>query len=454
MWYLNKNNPRLYPQFRKLCFWMILLLGGATQYANAQMYGNEWINYSQTYYKIPVIQDGIYHVDSLTLANAGINVGVFDVRNLQLFFRGEEIPIYVQDDGDFVFESGEYIEFFGERNDGWFDSTIYINGSQDMLDPGVSLFNDTSIYYITWNSSITNLRYTVETDTNFSAYTASPYYYYKTFQGFTNNYYGGAVYSQLNSPEYTEGEGYCLLFTESTTHTFLGDWNSTQLTGVQPNLYLSSPPPTRLRFYMATCNDPSTLWDHHHRIDVADGTQVFEDTMGGYNYYQQEFIVPTTSFGTSTNAFRIDFLTTFSAITRSALGYWEMNVPQVFNLANRIRQDMYLPDNTADSKARLDIVNFNSQSSPTWIFDVTNNKKITVVDNAGTLQALVPNDGGPYNKRLHISSEAAVINVTSVKPVSTDPTHYAMFRDFESLPLADNTYIILTSAKLWNSAQD
>ena len=109
----------------KIIFPMLFLWAGFTNLTHAQFLGNEWIDYNQSYYKFPVTQTAIYHIDSTTLANAGIVVSSFDARNLQLFFRGEEIPIYVQGENDGILNGTDFIEFFGEPNDGWIDSALY-----------------------------------------------------------------------------------------------------------------------------------------------------------------------------------------------------------------------------------------------------------------------------------------------------------------------------------------
>ena len=63
--------------------------------SKAQPYGNEWINYGQKYYKIKVAQNGIYRVDSLTLALAGIDLTTVDARNFQLFNNTDYLPFLV-----------------------------------------------------------------------------------------------------------------------------------------------------------------------------------------------------------------------------------------------------------------------------------------------------------------------------------------------------------------------
>ena len=63
-------------------------------------YGNEWIDYSQKYYEIPIIETGVYRIDYTTLSNVlsetGDNLSSIDPRNLQLFGRDQELYIHVE----------------------------------------------------------------------------------------------------------------------------------------------------------------------------------------------------------------------------------------------------------------------------------------------------------------------------------------------------------------------
>ena len=139
----------------------------------SQKYWNEWINFSQKYYKIPVSQNGIYRLDSSTLSKAGVPVSLIDPRNIQLFFRGQEQYIFVQGESDSIFNSSDYIEFYGQKNDGALDSILYkgdlYNRPVHQPNPYYSLFNDTSSYFFTWNNSTTNKRIILSTDTSFSS---------------------------------------------------------------------------------------------------------------------------------------------------------------------------------------------------------------------------------------------------------------------------------------------
>jgi len=145
---------------------------------DAQTYGNEWINYSQKYYKIKVAQTGIYKINYTTLVNAGIPITTTDPKRLQLFNRGVEQKIYIEGESDGTFNTTDFIEFYGQKNDGSLDSLLYTNTSF-VPNPYYSLVNDTAVYYLTWNNSTANKRITVESDVNFGAYPTLANYFFK-----------------------------------------------------------------------------------------------------------------------------------------------------------------------------------------------------------------------------------------------------------------------------------
>src|SRR3954464_2899279 len=97
------------------CF-MLLLINSF-----AQM-GNEWIKYNQFYFKIPVAKDGLYKLTYANLQSAGFPVDGIDPRRLQLFHRGVEQSIYVEGQDDAAFNASDFIEFFGQKNDGTLDT--------------------------------------------------------------------------------------------------------------------------------------------------------------------------------------------------------------------------------------------------------------------------------------------------------------------------------------------
>lgn len=113
-------------------------------------FGNEWIHYGlQDYWKIKVGQDGFYRLSYSDLKAAGIDVDGQEPNFYQLFYRGQQIPIYVHGESDSVFNATDFIQFYGRKNDGAQDSLLYANPA-DQSHPYYSTYTDTSVYFLTW----------------------------------------------------------------------------------------------------------------------------------------------------------------------------------------------------------------------------------------------------------------------------------------------------------------
>src|SRR5262245_28691179 len=90
----------------------------------AQQYNNEWINFSQTYYKFKVGTSGLYRISQSVLSAAGL--GGAQVQQLQLWRNGTEVPLYTTISSG-TMGSSDYIEFWAVSNDGKPDKALYRN---------------------------------------------------------------------------------------------------------------------------------------------------------------------------------------------------------------------------------------------------------------------------------------------------------------------------------------
>lgn len=205
---------------RTLCIYALLLL--TFSYAHAQFdYGNDWYkqNPNQTYIKLLVEEDGIYRISASELEAAGYDLSTAKAPNLQLIYRGREVPIYV---GGKSGDSWEFIEFYGKRNDGRVDSIMYRDPQSGLHKPGlqpnieISLFSDESAYFLTW-SSLFGQRYVRFFDPIYTSQEPEVSFLYESMveylPGNTGTTYvrggGGSFDSEytLNS-DYVIGEGY------------------------------------------------------------------------------------------------------------------------------------------------------------------------------------------------------------------------------------------------------
>src|ERR1044071_4117300 len=116
-------------------------------------YSNDWVQYNQTYYKISVANTGIYRLTYERLQEAGVPVNSIDPRLIQVYHRGVEQAVsfkHNQTPADNKFDAGEYLEFYGHRNEGELDSKLYQPAS---VQPHkyYNLYTDTTAYFLTVN---------------------------------------------------------------------------------------------------------------------------------------------------------------------------------------------------------------------------------------------------------------------------------------------------------------
>ncbi|SKC13700.1 putative type IX secretion system sortase PorU2 [Dyadobacter psychrophilus] len=119
-----------------------------TSVAAQTLVGNEWITPSQTYLRIPVVENGFYKISGSELQEAGFPIDSSQCSSFQMFWRGKEIAIQVKNDDDRISQ----ILFLGQRNDGAPDSALYVNRTY-IPHPHYSLYSDTSAYFLTFNAA-------------------------------------------------------------------------------------------------------------------------------------------------------------------------------------------------------------------------------------------------------------------------------------------------------------
>ncbi|HVF81894.1 MAG TPA: hypothetical protein VM884_08170, partial [Flavisolibacter sp.] len=135
---------------RKILFGLALLVSFA---AKAQVYNNEWIDFTKTYYKFKVGKDGLYRISGADLAALGL--GGASAQHFQLWRNGVQVPIYTSSTGTLA--ATEYIEFWGKMNDGKPDKELYREPGFQLNDRW-SLISDSAAYFLTINAAGPNLR--------------------------------------------------------------------------------------------------------------------------------------------------------------------------------------------------------------------------------------------------------------------------------------------------------
>ena len=137
------------PEIFLTAFFLIFLINCPAVSQN--IYGDEWINSKQNYLHIPVVQTGFYKITSQELTSAGFPIADNPAASLQMFRRGKEVAIEVKNELPDKLGANGYISFYGEKNDGALDSSLYIAPAV-MPHSHYSLYSDTAAYFLTWKT--------------------------------------------------------------------------------------------------------------------------------------------------------------------------------------------------------------------------------------------------------------------------------------------------------------
>ena len=187
------------------CFLFSAILGASN--VKAQV-ANDWINFSQSYYKIPTTKNGIYKLTYADLQAGGFPVGSVDPRRMQLFHRGVEQAMFVQGQADAVLNPSDYLEFFGKKNNGTLDAKLY-KPSTLQPHPYYNIYSDTAAYFLTWNLTTPGKRMSTFSEVNVSNLPKEVSHNQEKLSVFTDQYSGGFTQSDfLQYSQFDQGEGW------------------------------------------------------------------------------------------------------------------------------------------------------------------------------------------------------------------------------------------------------
>ncbi len=197
-----------FAKYKNVVYWSIIFHLLLSQLANAQ-YQNEWINFSQQYYKILTAKQGIYRLTYSDLQNAGVPVASIDPRMIQIFHRGKEQSIHVQGQADAVFNLEDYVEFYGVRNDGTLDKSLYKPATAQPHNY-FNLFSDTTSFFLTWSiGAVPGRRVTTFDEVNVSNLPKDSFHNNEHLIVNTTQYSGGNTFGEyLQYTHFDIGEGW------------------------------------------------------------------------------------------------------------------------------------------------------------------------------------------------------------------------------------------------------
>ncbi|MFT7035093.1 MAG: hypothetical protein ACJA2S_003615 [Cyclobacteriaceae bacterium] len=415
----------------KFLLTLIFLVSAIATGLSRQNFGNEWIDYNQEYFKISIVEDGIYRLTYDDLNNAGFPVNSVIPNRIQLFYKGVELAIKVKAQQDGKFDPADYLEFYAVKNDGTSDTELYIN-PDNQPHTYYNLFSDVSSYFLTYKLSNENgKRIGSFFENNVDNIPEEERYKKEILQLFTSSYSEGESYGSTNDivlSQYDNGEGWTGSFAsrgQTLSHTLAGITNPIQ-SGDKPNIEI----------LLAGGNNNA----HSAEIFVGASTAGLR-SIGTANFNKDDIFLFTSEVEWSDVSTSGELVVSINvngvdgAADRIAISYIKLEFDHSFDLSNEDNQKITLNTNSA-GKSFLRINNplINSQ-----LWDITDlNTPISIGTNSSFQELTAIASNTAQGRTLYIQSQNLIAqNIENVV--------------FEKINPQDYNYIIVSNELLRSS---
>jgi len=416
---------------KKLFTFIFLLLSIG---AFAQAYNNEWIDFSKTYYKFKIATNGLYRIPQSVISNAGLG-GVL-AQNFQLFRNGKEVPVYVTGSNPAApLGSADYIEFWGQRNDGAPDNPLYRSPSYQHTQY-YSLETDTAVYFLVENTSGNAFHYVdsannvtgslLTPETSFQ-YTAGSYF--KSIYGIPNPGFAQVVGEYIYSSSYDIGE-----FWATDAIGPGGPFSDTK-----NNLFVyagAGAPDASIKYGMVgTADNARTV-----QVTV-NGTPVDNESLTSFADLLTTKTVPLSLI--AGNSATVSFANNSSNSTdRMVVSFYELTYARQWNFGGQTNFAFQLPAKT--SGYLLNIAGFAiSGGIQPVLYDITGGARYTGVVSGGNVSFALPGLGSTHSYILVNEDNSTVRTVTSLTP--------KRFVDYSQSANQGN-YIIISSPTVYTGS--
>ncbi len=413
---------------KKILFSFFVLL---TMGAQAQL-SNSWIDYSKTYYKLKLTKDGICRISQSQLAALGL--GSTAAQHFQLWRKGEQVRLYTSVASG-ALGATDYIEFWGEMNDGKDEKNLYFN-TDYQLQEKFSLFSDTAVYFLTVNTTAPNLRYATAAPVSGPA---NPDLYFMRryevhYKDFINRGYAAILGEYVYSSSFDTGEGWCSNFVQPCCDL------SKDLTNM--NVYQSGPP-NSVTFSVNAAGD--ALNDRELRVKFYNNV-VLQESMPYFNYLKKTVTgLPLTLLQSPTNLpVQINGNST-NPNDRIVVAEFSVTYPARFNFNNE--KSFYFELEPSASGNHLQIENFNHGGVAPLLYDLDNGQRYTcdITSVPNRVKVLLPGSAAPVRRYILISQEGTNINNIAASSFTTK-----VFVNYSQQANQGN-YLIITNPVLYDN---
>lgn len=404
-------------------------------FAGFSQLNNSWIDYNKTYYKFKITKDSLCRINQPALAAIGL--GNTPVQNFQLWRNGKEVRIYTSVASG-VMGATDFIEFWGEMNDGKPDKTLY-RDPDFQLDDKYSLFSDTATYYLTVNPTGTNLRYTQSANPVTGNVLPADAYFMRRIEAHyrdqINRGYAAILVESVYSSAFDLGEGWSS-----------GDINACcALSNVLQNVNkYAAGPANSVMFTVSSFGNALYTRNLGAKLN---GTPVLPavNPMPYFSYHKDTARNLPLSILTSPSFIGVSIKqegSSSAANDRIVVPCFSVTYPSTFNFNNE--KNFYFELAPSATGNYLVINNFNNNNVQPILYDITNGRRylgdITV---AGQVRFVLPASSDPVRKFNLISLDAS--NYYQVPSLET--------KTFLNLsnPANQGDYIIISNPALYDN---
>ncbi|MCX8019639.1 MAG: C25 family cysteine peptidase [Chitinophagaceae bacterium] len=400
---------------KKILFFIFTVFVGVFVKAQPFPYGNEWIDYNKTYYKFKLASNGLYRISQPVLAAAGL--GGVPAEHFQLWRNGQQVPIYTSKQSG-VFGSSDYIEFWGEMNDGKPDKDLYRNPNEQLNDKW-SLETDTATYFLTVNTTGNNLRLMPTPNALPTTLTPEPYFLHTVGKYFRDKYhfgYAAVVGEYVFSSNYEGGEGF------TSTDMGPGAVRSENFTNLFPYTGSGAPSPEIIIHAAGYALNPRSF-------DVRlNNTVVATQNMGFFEIARVSFPFSVSLLSSGTALLEIKNNAT--SADRMVVAKMELRYPRQFNFGGANNFYFELPANNNGNY--LEISGFNHGSINPVLYDLTNGKRyVCDISTPGLVKVVLQPSSVPRKLVLVTQVSTYPISISNLQPKTflnfSQPAHHGNY---------------------------
>ena len=369
------------------------------QFANAQQ--AVWYNYDQTYYKIPTATDGIHRISAEALSGSGLNLAGLDPKNIRLYHRGKEVAIHIEGENDGKFDAGDYIDFFGLRNDGTLDKLLYTD-FETVPNPYFNSHSDSTAFFLTVTNGENGKRMNVRTEPEVTLPLANRYASEKLL-ALGEQYSLGVGYALgFRLSKYDLGQGWM--------SSVISKGNTRQLTFDQLGTMANSGS-AKLEFGLVGRSENA----HSTKIYAGPTTSakrlITTVNFAGFNYPQQAIDLAMSDFNVNGSVVISFESSGAESVDNVSIAFAKITFQKSVK-AGDFASELFI---SAAGNQRIQLSQLNGQYSAIEVSDPSNPGKVQLTRKAQTLafRASVPTD----SSRIWVQNEDAIIQVSSLETV-------------------------------------